>query len=85
MAHSTPAKRVGVYEVKTHLAALLNQVAKGKEIIITKRERPVARLMPIESTNSNKNVFDRIRAFHGKITLPKGETAKDLIEAGRRL
>jgi hypothetical protein len=33
----------------------------------------------------NKDVFERIRALRGTIVLPKGETAKDLINAGRRI
>jgi prevent-host-death family protein len=79
-------RRVGVYEMKTHLAELLTKVEKGQEIIITKRERPVARLLPMESPVSKKDIFDRVRAFHNKMRpLPKGETVKDLIEAGRRI
>ena len=76
-------KTVGAYEAKTNLASLLKQVEKGKEIIITKRERPVARLVPMSS--SGKEVFARIRALHNRLSLPKGETARDLINAGRRL
>ncbi len=34
-------------EAKTHLARLLDQVAQGEEITITKRGKPVARLVPI--------------------------------------
>lgn len=79
----TATKTVGSYEAKTHLAALLDQVAKGREIIITKRERPVARLVPFSPTISRKQVFDRIRALRGTLKLGKNETLKDLINAGR--
>jgi prevent-host-death family protein len=78
-------KTVGAYEAKTHLPALLKQVERGKEIVITRRERPIARLVPIQAPASNADVFARIRAFHGKIKLPKGETSIDLIRAGRRM
>jgi prevent-host-death family protein len=77
-------KTVGAYEAKTHLPALLKQVERGKEIIITRREKPIARLVPIQAPVANNDVFARIRAFHGKIKLPKGETSIDLIRAGRR-
>ncbi len=40
---------VGSYEARTHLARLLDQVAQGEEITITKRGKPVARLVPIEA------------------------------------
>jgi prevent-host-death family protein len=78
-------KTVGIYEAKTHLLALLKQVECGKEIVITRRKRPVARLVPIDPATIDKDIFAKIRAFHGKISLPKGETCKNLIRAGRRM
>jgi prevent-host-death family protein len=77
-------KTVGAYEAKTHLPALLKQVERGKEIIITRRERPIARLIPVQAAGSNKEIFAKIRAFRGRIVLPKGETVLDLIRAGRK-
>lgn len=41
-------REVNVYEAKTSLSALLEAVAAGEEVVITKRNRPVARLVPIE-------------------------------------
>lgn len=37
---------VGAYEAKTHLPRLLDRVARGEEIPITRNGRPVARLVP---------------------------------------
>jgi prevent-host-death family protein len=37
---------VGAFEAKTKLSALLDQVEKGAEVTITRRGRPVARLVP---------------------------------------
>ena len=37
---------VGAYEAKTHLAQLLDRVARGEEIRITRHGRPIARLVP---------------------------------------
>ena len=83
---NTGIKTVGAYEAKTQLASLLRQVERGKEVVITKRERPIARLVPIESPRlKREDVFRRIRALHGRLSLPKGETTKDLINAGRRI
>ncbi|MDZ5645568.1 type II toxin-antitoxin system prevent-host-death family antitoxin [Nitrospirillum sp. BR 11828] len=39
---------VGAFEAKTHLAALLDRVEAGEEVIITRHGRPVARLSPID-------------------------------------
>jgi prevent-host-death family protein len=77
-------KTVGAYEAKTHLPALLKEVARGREIIITKRDRPVARLVPMERERSKSDVFDRIRALRGVIKLKREETPRDLINEGRR-
>lgn len=38
---------VGVHEAKTHLSRLLERVAAGEEIVITRGRRPVARLVPV--------------------------------------
>jgi prevent-host-death family protein len=39
---------VNVHEAKTHLSRLLNRVAAGEEIVISKAGRPVARLVPFQ-------------------------------------
>lgn len=40
-------KMVGVFEAKTHLSRLLQRVAAGEEIVISRRNQPIARLVPI--------------------------------------
>ena len=40
-------KTVGAYEAKTHLSELLNRVARGEHLTITKHGKPVARLVPV--------------------------------------
>lgn len=37
---------VSVHEAKTHLSRLLREIAKGREIEITNRNRIVARIVP---------------------------------------
>jgi len=39
-------KRAGVREARQNLSALLEEVKKGREILITDRGKPVARLAP---------------------------------------
>ena len=39
---------VGAYEAKTHLSKLLERVAKGEHITITKHGIPVAVLQPFD-------------------------------------
>lgn len=38
---------VGAFDAKTHLSELLERVARGEEITITRRGRPIARLVPV--------------------------------------
>ena len=39
--------RIGAYEAKTHLPRLLDRVARGESLTITRHGRPVARLVPV--------------------------------------
>jgi prevent-host-death family protein len=52
-------KMVNVHAAKTQLSALLEEAASGKEIIIAKAGKPVARLMPLE-----RKKFDRRPGRH---------------------
>ena len=42
-------KEVGAFEAKTHLSALLDEVARGETTIITRHGRPAARLTAPEA------------------------------------
>lgn len=42
----TKSGPVGVHEAKTHLSRLLDLVAAGEEVVITRRGEAVARLIP---------------------------------------
>lgn len=76
---------LGAFEAKTRLASLLDQVAAGEQVTITKHGTPVARLVPVPASGSDRarEAIARLKAFHKGQTLgaPKG---KDLIAEGRR-
>lgn len=38
--------RISIHEAKTHLSRLLRRVACGEEIVISKGDRPIAKLVP---------------------------------------
>ena len=40
-------RTAGVREARQNLSALLDEVKKGREIVITEHGRPVARLVPV--------------------------------------
>ena len=80
---------VGSFEAKTHLPQLLDRVARGEEITITRHGKPVARLVPATATATRprpdvRQAIEELKAFSKGNTLGKGVTVRDLIEEGRR-
>lgn len=78
-------REVGAFEAKTHLSELISAVEAGEMVTITRRGRPVARLMPF-SENSSERVaaVDRIRRLRAGLV---GLSREDLLSArdeGRR-
>ena len=47
-------KSVGLFEAKTHLAALVDQVQEEGTIVLTRRGKPVAELRPVEGKGPRK-------------------------------
>jgi prevent-host-death family protein len=41
------SKTLNIYEAKTHLSALVEEAAKGEEIVIAKAGKPMAKLVPL--------------------------------------
>lgn len=76
---------VGSFDAKTHLSALLDRVAQGERITITKRGVPVAMLVPIAvpPKASREEVIRQLKEF-GKGRSLGGLTIRQLIEEGRR-
>ena len=82
---------VTALEAKTRFGKLLERVARGEEIVITKHERPVARLIP-EGERDLKPVRKAVaglRELQKKIKLRGGkkltlQEIRSAIEEGRR-
>ena len=80
--------RIGFYEARTHLSELLDQVANGKKVLITRRGRPVAVMGPPpkgEQQNVSQVVKEML-AFRDEKgpTLGRKATTRQLIDEGRR-
>jgi prevent-host-death family protein len=78
---------VGAFHAKTHFSQLLERVAKGEEITITKHDRPVARLVPAERPSRERvaAIFRQMDALRQSLPKSKDKTSlKDLISHGRR-
>jgi prevent-host-death family protein len=54
-------KSVGVHQAKTHLSRLLEDVAAGEEVVITRRGVQVASLVPVPGSSARQLGIDRGR------------------------
>ncbi len=80
-------KSVGTYEAKTHLPSLLSRVEKGESITITKRGKPIAKLVPADAAEEKdvKQVIEEMlnyRDQHGPV-LGDDLTIRKMLEEGR--
>jgi prevent-host-death family protein len=50
-----------MHEAKTNLSQLVERAEAGEEIVIARNGKPVARLVPVISTNSLKAVYGALR------------------------
>lgn len=76
---------VGAFDAKTHLSALLDQVARGEEIVITRHGHPVAKLVPVgeRQPEQARQAAARLRYLSQAQRLD-GLSLRDLIEIGRK-
>lgn len=76
---------VGAYEAKTHLPKLLDRVAKGERIIITRHGSPVAVLQPADKEKQIDvgSVIQKMRRLRKSNRL-NGLAIKEMIEQGRK-
>jgi prevent-host-death family protein len=77
---------VGIFESKTHLSSLLDRVAKGEKITITKHGVPAAILIPpgdARAKVSHAEVVEGMRALRQRVKKRK-LSIRELIQEGRR-
>ena len=77
---------VGIFEAKNRLSELVERAARGEEIVITRRGKPVARLVPPEVTDAQSQALalaERIRRSRAQHALGGGVALRELIEEGR--
>jgi prevent-host-death family protein len=83
---------VTALEAKTRFGELLDRVARGEEIVITRHDKPVARMVPEgrKSSESVRRAVEDLRALRQEIAQRKGfkpltdKEIKDAINEGRR-
>ena len=62
---------VGAFDAKTHLSSLLDKVAQGEEVLITRRGLPVARLVPAGRVERARtaSAIEELRALRSGLKL----------------
>ena len=78
---------IGLFEAKTHLSELIARAERGEEVVITRHNKPVAKLVPIGRAprtvaQRRQAALAALQAFE-PIAVP-GATVAELIAAGRR-
>lgn len=53
---SAPLHKIGAFEAKTHLSAILDHVSKGESFLITKHGKPIAELKPVMEKPMKRNL-----------------------------
>jgi prevent-host-death family protein len=75
---------IGIYDAKVKLSELIERVEAGEEVVITKRGKAVARLVPAEvpRRKSAARAAKHIRALCERLNV-RGVKIRDLVAGGR--
>lgn len=63
-------EQININEVKTHFSATLAKVTKGETIIICKRNKPIAKIIPIEQNPLQERPVGLASAKYPDLKLP---------------
>lgn len=58
--------KINIHEAKTHLSRYVEEAAQGKEIVISKAGKPVARIVPLAAVK----VVRKLGLLDGKARIP---------------
>lgn len=76
---------IGVFDAKTRLSEIVDQVARtGEAVVITRRGRPLVRLVPIDEASVIEEGLDLLAAARAQSS-PGPGTIRELIDDGRRV
>jgi len=56
-------KHVGMFEAKTNLSSLVEEVEKGGEVVITRHGKPVARIVRADDPFTPERIAERRKAM----------------------
>ena len=77
---------VGLFEAKTHLSELVARAERGEEVVITRHNKPVAKLVPVtrarrSAASGRQAAIEALLAFEPIVV--HGVSIEQLIRAGR--
>ena len=77
---------IGAHEAKIHLPRLLDRVARGESLIITRHGHPVARLVPVqnEARDHARQAAQRIIERRARLNRTSVSELIDTVHEGRR-
>jgi prevent-host-death family protein len=81
------AQQIGAFEAKTHFSRILDKAENGEDFIITKRGKPVAKIIPFEKepemtrSEAIEKLKEMRKLYRGK---PGSFNIRSAIEEGRR-
>lgn len=77
-------KTIGSFDAKTHLSKILSNVEKGEVYVITKRGKPVAKIVPY-TKSENINIEEIFHKFENiRTSINKSVNIKEYIKEGRK-
>jgi prevent-host-death family protein len=80
-------QQIGAFEAKTHFSRIIEKAENGHDFIITKRGKPVAKIIPfnqepeITRIEAFSNLMEMRKLYRGK---PGSFNIREAIEEGRR-
>ena len=78
MVNNMTMKKVNVFEIKAKLSEYLDLVEKGEQILICRRNRPVAELRAVAGTRSTDRPLGGTRLAAARFTVER------ILEVGRQ-
>jgi prevent-host-death family protein len=81
----TKSKLIGSFDAKTHLSSIIENVRKGNDYIITKRGKPVARLIPYKNNEDEIKIEEIISNLDSiRKSIKEKVNIKESIVEGRK-
>jgi prevent-host-death family protein len=77
---------IGAFAAKTHLSALLDRVARGERITITRHGVPAAMLVPVGESDrklTHEEIVEGMRALRKRVKRG-GMSVRQMVNEGRR-